>query len=163
MKKRTESEVLHRMAAMCSSKECCIQDIRIKAKSGGLTEDESQRIIDRLCQEKFIDESRYVKAFVKDKLRFSKWGRIKISFELHRKGIPSSLIEEELRNIDETTYKNTLKEILIQKRKSTKGETPREISLKLFRFAAGRGFESPFISSCLKEILNVNTDENFME
>ena len=159
MKNLTEAEVLHRMASFCSMKECCIQDIRKKAEATGLSSEECDRIIKRLCSEKFLDEERYTRAFIKDKLRFSKWGRIKIKYELLKKGVPTSLIETELNDIDESAYKSTLKDILIQKKKSTKGKTPQEIYSKLFRFAAGRGFESQFISSCLKTILNTDADD----
>lgn len=39
--------------------------------------DASERIIARLLKERFIDESRYTRFFVNDKLRFNKWGRDK--------------------------------------------------------------------------------------
>ncbi|WP_085535071.1 regulatory protein RecX [Massilibacteroides vaginae] len=159
MSNTTETTILQRMAALCSVKEYCIRDIRQKIKATDLTDEACERIIHRLCSEKFIDEERYTRAFVKDKLRFSKWGRVKIKYELRGKEVPSSLIENILNEIDETAYKTMLKEILIQKKKSTKGKTAQEVFVKLYRFAAGRGFESPFISACLKEILNTDTDE----
>lgn len=46
------------------------------------------RIVSRLLQERFIDESRFARYFVNDKLRFNKWGRVKINYEMQRKGIP---------------------------------------------------------------------------
>lgn len=159
MTNTTETTILQRMASFCSVKEYCIRDIRQKIKATDLPDEACERIISRLCSEKFIDEERYTRAFVKDKLRFSKWGRVKIKYELRGKEIPSSLIENVLNEIDQTSYKATLKEILIQKKKSTKGKTGQEIFAKLYRFAAGRGFESPFISACLKEILKTDTDE----
>lgn len=155
----TETTILQRMASFCSVKEYCIRDIRQKIKATDLSDEACERIIDRLCSERFLDEERYTRAFVKDKLRFSKWGRIKIRYELQKKEIPAALIQEVLGEIDETNYRSILKEILQQKRKNTRAKTDRELFAKLYRFAAGRGFESPLISSCLKEILNTDTDE----
>lgn len=43
------------------------------------------RIIDRLVVEKFIDEERYCRAFVNDKFRFAKWGKMKITQALYMK------------------------------------------------------------------------------
>lgn len=163
MKNASEAEVLHRMASLCSLKEYCIQDIRRKIREAGLEGEECERIIKRLCSEKFIDEERYTRAFTKDKLRFSKWGRIKVRYELQKKGIPTALADAALGAVDETEYRNTLKEILILKNKSTKGKTPQEVFAKLFRFAAGRGFESPLINSCLKEVLNTDSDETCLD
>lgn len=159
----TEITILQKMAAFCSVKEYCIRDIRQKIKAADLSDDACERILKRLCVEKFIDEERYTRAFVKDKLRFSKWGRIKIKYELRGKEIPASLIEQVLNEIDETAYKTLLKDILIQKKKSTKGKNKQDVFAKLYRFAAGRGFESPLISSCLKELLNTETDETYFE
>lgn len=159
----TETTTLQRMAAYCSVKEYCIHDIRQKLKATDLSDEACERIITRLCSEKFIDETRYVRAFIKDKLRFSKWGRIKIRYELSRKQISPSLIDSVLDDIDMTAYTDTLKEILNQKKKSTKGKTTQDIYIKLYRFAAGRGFESSFISACLKEILKTNADETDFE
>lgn len=159
MKNLTESEVLHRMASYCSMKEYCTQDIRKKIDATGLSPEECDRIINRLCSEKFLNEERFTRAYIKDKLRFSKWGRIKIKYELRKKDIPSSLIEALLDETEESAYQTLLKDILIQKKKSTKGKSPQDIYSKLFRFAAGRGFESHLISSCLKTILNTDPDE----
>ena len=78
MKEITEPEMLHRAAAYCSAAERCIQDVQKKIDAAGLPPDASERIIARLLKERFIDESRYTRFFVNDKLRFNKWGREKI-------------------------------------------------------------------------------------
>lgn len=86
--------MLHRAAAYCSASERCIQDVEKKIKAAGLAGEESDRIVSRLLQERFIDESRFARYFVNDKLRFNKWGRVKINYEMQRKGIPSSIRSE---------------------------------------------------------------------
>ena len=80
MKQISESEMLHRAAAYCSASERCIQDVEKKIKAAGLAGEESDRIVSRLLQERFIDESRFARYFVNDKLRFNKWGRVKINY-----------------------------------------------------------------------------------
>ena len=70
MKEITEPEMLHRAAAYCSAAERCIQDVQKKIDAAGLPPDASERIIARLLKERFIDESRYTRFFVNDKLRF---------------------------------------------------------------------------------------------
>ena len=89
MEQITEAEMLRRAAAYCSTAERCIQDVQKKIKAAGLTQEEGERIIARLLQEKFIDEHRFARYFVNDKLRFNKWGRIKIAYELQKKNIPA--------------------------------------------------------------------------
>ena len=73
MEQITEPEMLRRAAAYCSTAERCIQDVQKKIKAAGLSQEEGERIIARLLQEKFIDEHRFARYFVNDKLRFNKW------------------------------------------------------------------------------------------
>ena len=86
----TPPEALHRSAALCSSSEHCIADIREKLSRWGIGEPDARTIVERLVQERFIDEGRYAIAFAKDKFRFSGWGRIKIRYALQQKRIGTS-------------------------------------------------------------------------
>ena len=61
------------MAAYCSSAERCEQDVRQKLVKAELEPEAVSRIINRLRQEKFIDEARFARAFVSDKFRFNHW------------------------------------------------------------------------------------------
>ena len=166
MKEITEPEMLHKMAAYCSAGEHCIQDVRKKLDANALPQEASERIIQRLLQERFIDESRYTTFFVNDKLKFNKWGKIKIAYELYKKEIPAAIRDQAISAIDEDTYRSTLLDLLRNKKKTTKGKDERDLFNKLLRFAAGRGFESKITIECLKLILkNTYTDdiEPYME
>ena len=153
MKQISESEMLHRAAAYCSASERCIQDVEKKIKAAGLAGEESGR----------IDESRFARYFVNDKLRFNKWGRVKINYEMQRKGIPSSIRSEALEGIDEQEYRSILLSLLKSKKKVTRGKDDREVYAKLLRFAAGRGFETRDTSRCLKQLFNGNDYEDDFE
>ena len=72
-KEMSPDEALHKAAALCSAKECCIYDIREKLARWNISDKDKNSIINRLISEKFIDEARYCTAFVKDKFRFSGW------------------------------------------------------------------------------------------
>ena len=163
MKQLSEPEMLHRAAAYCSAAERCIQDVEKKIKAAGLTGEESDRIIARLLKERFIDESRFARYFVNDKLRFNKWGRIKISYELQRKGIPADIRTEALAGIDEQEYQDILFSLLKSKKKTTRGKDERETYIKLLRFAAGRGFESRITLDCLSQLFKEIDCEDYAD
>lgn len=163
MEQITEAEMLHRAAAYCSTAERCIQDVEQKIKAAGLTREEGERIIARLLKEKFIDESRFAGYFVNDKLRFNKWGRVKIAYELHKKNIPAPLRAEALERIDEKEYEDILLSLLKAKKRSVKGKDERDIYTKLLRFAAGRGFESREAIRCLNYLFKGNDYEEDFE
>lgn len=149
----TPPEALHRAAALCSSAEHCTADIREKLARWGVTEADSRTIIDRLVQERFIDEQRYAVAFVKDKFRFSGWGRIKIRYALQQKRIDGSDIDHALATLDEEQYNDRLLELLQAKSRSIRDDDPEARRAKLFRFAASRGFESALIFNALKQVV----------
>jgi len=163
MKQRSEPELLHLAAAYCSTAERCIQEVQKKIISQGGTPEISKRIISYLIKEKFIDESRYSRSFVNDKFRFNQWGRIRISYELQKKGIASQLFADALDNINEEEYMETLSKLLINKKRSTKGHSEQDIFNKLYRFAAGRGFESQIIIKCLKPLFKQHYDAGDLE
>ena len=163
MKEITEPEMLHRAAAYCSAAERCIQDVQKKIDAAGLPPDASERIIARLLKERFIDESRYTRFFVNDKLRFNKWGRVKIGYELYKKNIPSPIREESLAAIDEGEYRSILLDLLKSKKKSTKGKDERDLFNKLLRFAAGRGFESRITLDCLSQLFKEIDCEDYAD
>lgn len=154
MKPLGEQEMLHRAAAYCSAAERCVQDVRKKIEAAGLTPEENERIVARLLKEKFIDENRFAKSFVNDKLRFNKWGRIKIGYELQKKNIPSAIRNEALDEIDEQEYLEILTSLLKSKMRSVKGKDARDTYYKLLRFASGRGFQPQEASRCLKRLLD---------
>ena len=149
----TPPEALHRAAALCSSAEHCTADIREKLARWGVTEADSRTIIDRLVQERFIDEQRYAVAFVKDKFRFAGWGRIKMRYALQQKRIDGSDIDHALATLDEEQYNDHLLELLQAKSRSIRDDDPEARRAKLFRFATSRGFESALIFNALKQVV----------
>ena len=142
-------EILYKMAAKCSTSEQCMSDIEAKLSRYDLTEEERTRILRHLVEEKYIDDRRYAEAFVRDKYRFNKWGRIKIAQGLRMKGIDSESISTAMKAIDEAEYLDILRDLIKAKRKSTRGKNDYEINGKLVRFATGRGFEYAAIRQCM--------------
>ena len=145
----TANEVLYKLAAKCSTSEQCLSDVEAKLEKYDLTEEEKTRIVRHLVEEKYVDDKRYAEAFVRDKYRFNKWGRMKIAQGLRMKGIDNETISIAMEAIDEEEYIAILRELIKAKRKSTRGNSEYEINGKLVRFATGRGFEFGAIRECL--------------
>ena len=149
MKVMTADEVLYKLAARCTVSEQCLSDIETKLAKYDLTEEEKTRIVRHLVEEKYVDDRRYAEAFVRDKYRFNKWGRIKIAQGLRMKGIDKKTIDTAMEAIYEQEYIEILRDLIKSKRRSTKGKNDYEINGKLIRFATGRGFEFEAIRQCL--------------
>jgi regulatory protein len=114
--------------------------VQQKLKRWEVAEDMAERIVAKLVKEKFIDEERYARAFVRDKFRYNHWGRVKIEHELKLKRIASRHIEQGLEELKEEDNLETLRQLIEKKRPSVKGKNEYEIKVKLIRFALGRGF-----------------------
>lgn len=147
----TEEETFYKLSALCASSEHCLHEMSEKMRRWGTPYDEQQRILERLVGEKFIDEERYSRAFVADKLNYNKWGRMKIRQALAMKRIPDETAEAALNEIDDEEYIAILKPLIKAKRKSVKAASDYELNGKLIRFAMGRGFTMDVIRECLPE------------
>ena len=150
MKELTSGEALNKAAAYCTLCERCQSEVSTKLTAWGVPHDEQEKIITRLIEEKFIDESRYCRAFVNDKVKFNRWGRIKITAALREKHLPQEHIKEALENIDEEAYMQSLKEVIEIKRRELKGKDDFATQQKIIRHAASRGYEPSLIISTIK-------------
>ena len=148
-KEMTEQEAYLQLAAICAQAEHCEQEMRDKMKRWELDETVQNRIVDRLTKERYIDNERYARAFVKDKIRYNKWGRRKVQQALWMKRIDNDIQQRVLDEIDEKEYLDVLRPLLKQKRKSIKAESDYELNQKLVRFALSRGFTFDIIRQCL--------------
>ena len=154
----TEQEAYLQLAALCAQAEHCQQEIRDKMRRWELDETAQNRIIARLVKERYIDDERYARAFVKDKIRYNKWGRRKVQQALWQKRIDSDIQQRVLDEIDEKEYLDVLRPLLKQKRKSIRAASDYELNQKLVRFALGRGFGFDIIRQCLN-VDDIDIDE----
>jgi len=148
-KEKTEQEAYLQLAAVCAQAEHCEQEMRDKMKRWGVSPEAQDRVVERLTRERYIDNERYARAFVKDKIRYNKWGRRKVQQALWMKRIPDDIQHQVLDEIDEKEYLDVLVPLLKQKRRTTKASNDYELNQKLVRFALSRGFDFGIIRQCL--------------
>ena len=112
-------------------------------------EEAQARIMQRLVKDRYVDDERYARAFVLDKIRYNKWGRRKVEQALWQKHIDESIRQQVLDDVSDEEYLNVLRPLLKQKRKTTKAQSDYELNQKLLRFAVGRGFTFDIIRQCM--------------
>ena len=147
----TPDQVLDKMAKYCAYQERCVKDVRDKLKTFEISEEEKAKIIDYLLDNRFVNDERYAKAFVRGKVNQSGWGVNKIRFHLIQKGIDKNIIEEALGQTDEEAYRQRLIEILETKSKTVKAANDFEKKRKLATYAMQKGFEGSLVWEVLKE------------
>ena len=151
LRQLTYEQALTRITSLCSASEYCIHDINEKLYRWGISNTDSERIIDYLLDEKYIDEARYAQAYTNDKLRFSHWGRIKIKSMLRMKHISDRDINNAFDNITEEEYESILRDIIKGKAKSEGDAEDYASRAKIIRFALQRGFEMGEITKFISE------------
>ena len=148
-KEKTEQEAYLQLAAMCAQAEHCEQEMRDKMRRWAIDPDAQDRVVARLVKERYVDNERYARAFVKDKIRYNKWGRRKVMQALWMKRIDDDIQRSVLDEIDDKEYIDVLVPLLKQKRKTIKAKSDYELNQKLVRFALSRGFDFNIIRQCM--------------
>ena len=126
---------------------------------GTVSRRDTELIIARLTEEKYLDIERYVSAFVSDKMKFNHYGPIKIRYALREKGIDDSAIDPALNSVTEEEWLDILTDILNRKIHNTRAETSFLLRDKLFRSAYSRGFPASLINQALRRINLEEVDE----
>jgi len=71
-----------------------------------------EEVIDKLIDYKYLDDDRFTKAFIKDKLNFTNWGDYKIKNELKRLGVNEEIIYNNISNIDDNIFYERINKII---------------------------------------------------
>lgn len=149
MKEVTEQGAYLQLAQLCARSEHCQHEMLEKMRKWGMTDEAQARVMQRLVSERYVDDERYARAFVRDKIRYNKWGRRKVEQALWMKRIDEDIRERVLGEIDDDEYIKILRPLLKQKRRSIKAQSDYELNQKLAKFALGRGFTFDIIRQCM--------------
>ena len=148
----TPDQVLDKMAKYCAYQERCVKDVKDKLKTFDISEEEKTIILDYLLDNRFVNDDRFAKAFVRGKVNQSGWGVNKIRFHLIQKGIDKDIIDEALGQTDNEVYRQRLIDILKTKSKTIKADSDFEKKRKLAAYAMQKGFEGNLIWEVLKDL-----------
>ncbi|MDR0864368.1 MAG: RecX family transcriptional regulator [Candidatus Symbiothrix sp.] len=159
--KLSEPQALNRVAAYCSRAERSESSVRKKLLAWELTEDAVRRIIARLKEEKYLDNTRFARGFIHDKLQFNKWGKAKIIFELKKLNVPETIYNPIFDDLAGDEFEKQLAHILSLKEKSVKAKNDYDKKTKLIRFALGRGFSMDLSIKCVNKLLGGDYEEHF--
>lgn len=155
-KKKDPIKITDRMRGLCSRREYCRQDIMKKLLTA-LDGDREQagKILDKLVEERYVDDLRYASAFARDKSSIAGWGETKIRYMLSAKGVSREVIAEALQEVDEGKASDRMEKLLLNKVRSLKDDPQRR--LKLLRFALGRGYQYDEAVEVIDRLLNEKT------
>ena len=134
MEKRelSKAEWRDKAEGSCARSEHCAADVRRKLYEWGAPTDLFDEIEQSLYANDFLNDDRFCRAYVHDKVAYQSWGRIKIQAGLRALQLPESAIRAALADIDEAQYRKNLRALIASRRTDAPD--------KLLRFLAQRGF-----------------------
>jgi regulatory protein len=136
------AQMLQKSEAFCAYQERSSFEVLEKLKRMGAAPGEATLILDKLIENKFLDDARFATAYAVGKLRIKHWGVNKIKQGLQLKHIDRNLIQDAIGQMyEQEDYFGILKQSAERKwQELNKEKDPWIRKQKLFRFLASRGF-----------------------
>lgn len=145
----TEQQILFKLTALCADSEHCSYEMTEKMRKWDVDDETQVRVMAYLTRERYVDDERYCRFFVRDKIRFNKWGRRKVEQALYQKHIPTDISRPILDEVPDDEYLAVLKPLLKSKARTVKAKSEYEKNMKLIKYAMNRGFTFDIIKQCL--------------
>jgi len=157
MAEYTYNAILDRLAALCSQKEKCEHDAFTYLRKYGMPAEDCHKAVDYLVKNQFINNTRYAKAFARDKSRFDKWGVNKIAAALAQKQIDQKTISLAVEQISTETQEETILGEVAKKARHIDNLSDQKSKAKLLRFCAGRGYPAGISLKIIDKIIKDST------
>lgn len=153
VKTKTPEQALAALMRLCSRAERSSGDARRLMARWGVPAAEREGVLDKLIEMRFIDDSRFASAYVRDRSRFGGWGTYKIRAGLKAKGVAEEIIAEALSQITEESSEEQLLRQVERKAPKVKAANDYELKTKLIRFALSRGFEYDLVLAVVEQFM----------
>ena len=157
-KELTGLQAYQKLTDLCARSEHCQQEMLEKMRQWGVSEKEQAEVMQRLVEERYVDDERFARAFIYDKIRYSKWGQRKVEQALWMKRIDEHISKPLLDEVDDEEYLKILRPMLKQKRKGIRAKSEYEATMKLIKYALSRGFTMDIIKQCI-DVTDEEEDE----
>jgi len=118
------------------------------------------RILDRLKQQKLLDDARYARQFVRLRAEIRKQGSFRIARDLRARGVPDRHIEAALaERAAESDEGEIVRARLVRRLKSLRGPLDERSTASLYRSLLRAGFSTDTIRRELRALPKVSVDE----
>lgn len=141
----SKEDALHLLQKYCAYQDRCHQEVRLKLLFYKIYGDDLEDIITQLIQDKYLDELRYTKSFVRGKVRIKKWGPNKIKQQLQQKEISDYCQRKAFEEVDGQLIEDNLRYWLDRKSKDYKNDSGFVKKQKLIKFLMNKGYSYPDI------------------
>ena len=135
----------------CARSERSTFETKTKLNRLGASPEQASEFLDVLEKEGFINEERYINAFIHDHFKLKNWGPHKLYHGLKKKGCPTHLIENAISNLSNEDLEKALQRTL-ESRFSLYPEEQKTNRERLIRYLQNRGYTLDNILSALSRL-----------
>lgn len=156
---KTPEQALASLMRLCAKAERSSGDALRLMHRWGLADADARRVLDRLQKDRFIDDSRYAEAFVREKMNLSGWGAYKIGATLRTKGIAQQIITQAMEQLDGTDMHERLSGLIARRLRTLRAKSPYDARAKLVRYAISQGYDYATARECVEKAVVAEGDE----
>ncbi|MCI5839976.1 MAG: regulatory protein RecX [Peptoniphilaceae bacterium] len=124
-------------------------EIKNKLKRKNFTEETIEKILKFLSDYNLTNDEIYVKNYINDKIKFQRYSKRKIFYNLSAKGLDKKLIS---RFLDDVPYSIEYENAMYLAEKKAKNDYSYENKKKVYNYLSYRGFSYDIINECLDEL-----------
>ena len=99
-----------------------------------------EEVINKLLKSRYLDDDKFTKAFIKDKLNFTTMGDYKLRKELERLGVSTSIIEDNISSIDNNILEEKIKKIIEKDLRTNKKYSGINLKNKIYNHLLTQGY-----------------------
>jgi regulatory protein len=137
----------------CSYQERCVFDLEKRFFAWNVKKSDWNKILTFLKEDNYLNETRFITAFVRGKFNMKKWGKNKIILGLLQKKISGKKVSEIINTeINEAEYLQTINDLIHKKSLLIDEPDVLKKRNRLYRYLLGKGFESEMVSKELNLI-----------
>ena len=151
-KTKSAAQALQSLMRLCARAEKSSGDALRLMRGWGVAEAEREGVLNKLIEQRFIDDRRYAEAYIREKSNLAGWGARKIAFQLRQKGIDKEIISTSLATLDSDAQLQQLTAKLERKIRTIKAANNYELRGKLLRYGMGLGFDYEMTRSAIDKI-----------
>jgi regulatory protein len=147
-----EAHFFNKLARYCAYQERSVREVLTKLAQLECPVEWRQRIVDNLQAHNFLNEKRFVEAYVSGKQSLKAWGKAKIKQKLLEKGFDKTAANQIIAQLDNEKYLGRLETILSKKHGLLARQKKDNMRQRLVQFALQKGYTYPEIETALKQL-----------
>lgn len=146
------NEAREKIRGFCLYRERSQKEAREKLLSYGLLPDIADTLLSELIQERYVDEERFARAFVRGKYKIKRWGRGRIKQALYPHQLSAYVLKKAFTEIEAEPYYANLQYLAEKRWPLTKAANTYQRKQKIFAYLLRQGYEGDLIKDVLDDL-----------